>query len=72
MQAFFSTKEQLNKNYNRLGLSVFHDIYFTPKQIAHHLTRSKHFIIMLNKFGHYISYKSFQKPQYRSIIVSNV
>lgn len=72
MQALFSAKnKKLSENYNRRALSVFHDIYFTitekqtPKHIAlaqsvHHLTRSKHLINMLNKFGHTINYKALK------------
>lgn len=34
--------------------------YIALSQAIHHLTRSKHFIVILNKFGHCISYKVLQ------------
>lgn len=72
MQALFSAKnKKLSDNYYRRALSVFYDVFFTitekqtPKHIAlaesiHHLTRSKHLINVLNKFGHCINYKSLK------------
>lgn len=72
MQALFSAKnKKLSDNYYRRALSVFYDVFFTitekqtPKQIAlaesiHHLTRSKHLINVLNKFGHCINYKTLK------------
>ncbi|GFQ96640.1 uncharacterized protein TNCT_690591 [Trichonephila clavata] len=72
MQALFSSKNnKLSKNYNRRALSVFYDMHFTitekqtPKHIAlaqsiHHLTRSKQLIVILNKCGHCISYKTLK------------
>lgn len=80
MRALFNAKNQeLSDIYYRRALSVFYDIFFTvtgkqtPKHIAlaesiHHLTRSKHLISMLNKFGHCISYKALKDLDLEVII----